>query len=328
MKEISTPLKLVIVMPVYNDWDSAKIVINRIDATLKDTFVHSQILLVDDGSSVPFPTDFIKSPLSSVSNIDLLYLRRNIGHQRAIAIALANIFQSHPCDAIVLMDADGEDRPEDILRLLDLFQKKGCRQIVFAERTKRMEGRLFTICYRCYQILHWLLTGHSVRVGNFSIIPFSCLSPMVVSPELWNHYAASVYNLRIPYSLLPAPRDKRILGKSKMNFTSLVIHGLSAISVFGETVGTRVLFAACGINAVLIFILIVVIMIRFSTNLAIPGWATYSSGLLLVVFLQILATAVSFLFFILSNRNMASFLPLRDYSLYIHETQRVFSRHE
>ena len=113
-----------------------------------------------------------------------------------------------------------------------------------------------------------------------------------------------------------------------MNFISLVIHGLSAISVYSEIVGTRVLFAAAGVNAFLFIILMVIFSIRLFTHLAIPGWATYSSGILLIIFLQILATAMSFLFFILNSRNSGSFIPLRDYSFFIQETRRVFTRHE
>lgn len=309
--------KLVVVLPIYNDWDSAKILVKRIDAVFTDEDIDIQILLVDDGSSDPFPEDFLDSDFSSIAKIDLLSLRRNMGHQRTIAIALTHLFKSQLCDAVCIMDADGEDRPEDLRPLLDLFVQKECKHVVFAERTKRMEGLIFKILYRCYQALHKILTGHSVRVGNFSVIPYDHLSALVVSSELWNHYAAAVYNLRIPYSLVPTPKDKRMFGRSKMNFISLVIHGLSAISVFGEIVGTRILFAACGINVLLVFFLLLVFITRIFTNLAIPGWATFSSGLLLVLFLQISATTASFLFYVLNNRNTSSFVPLRDYSLFV-----------
>lgn len=328
MREKNGHSRLFIAIPVYNDWDSAKVLIERIDAAFRNKPVQLSLLLINDGSSIPLPDNFIHTPLSSISNIDLLHLRRNLGHQRSIAIALTYIFKSQSCDAVIVMDGDGEDRPEDTIPLLNQYEERNYNEIIFAKRKKRMEGFLFKLCYRCYQVIHRVLTGHSIRVGNFSIIPFHHLSPLVVSSELWNHYAASVYKLQIPYSMLPIARGKRISGKSKMNFIALVIHGLSAISVFGEIVGTRIFIAACGINIVLISALTVVIMTRVFTSLAIPGWATFSSGLLLILFLQIMTAAASFLFFVLNNRNMASFLPLRDYSLFIHKTQRIFSRHD
>ena len=113
-----------------------------------------------------------------------------------------------------------------------------------------------------------------------------------------------------------------------MNFVSLVIHGLSAISVYSEIVGTRVLFASVGINVFLFFALMFIFSIRFFTDLAIPGWTTYSSGILLIIFLQILATTISFLFFILNGRNVDAFLPIRDHSFFIQEIKRIFTRHE
>lgn len=320
----SKPFKLVILMPIYNDWNSANVLVKRINEVFIDKPTELQLLLIDDGSSEPFPEDFLDSDLSSISKIDLLFLRRNLGHQRAIAIALTHIYKSEPCDAVCIMDADGEDRPEDLPPLLDLYFQKHCKRVIFAERIKRREGLVFKILYRCYQALHRTLTGHPIRVGNFSIIPYDHLSALVVSSELWNHYAAAVYNLRIPYSMVPTPRDKRLFGRSKMNFISLVIHGLSSISVFGEVVGTRVLFAACGINTLLILFLLLIFFLRIFTKLTIPGWATFSSGILLVLFLQISATTASFIFYVLNNRNTASFIPLRDYSIYIKNIHQLF----
>jgi len=320
--------KIVILMPVYNDWDSAKELIVKIDSCIRNTTFQFSLLIVNDGSTVPFPDNLVDSSLDSIMNIHLLYLRRNLGHQRAIAVALTYIFQSYPCKAIIVMDADGEDRPEDILSLVNLCSENNFSKIIFAERSRRIENLFFIFFYRCYQALHRILTGYSIRVGNFSIIPFIFLSPLVVSSDLWNHYAASVFRLKIPYSMRPTSRGKRISGTSKMSFVSLVIHGLSAISVYGEIVGTRVLFAAFAINALLFVMLILIFFIRFFTVFAVPGWATYSSGILIIIFLQILATTIGFLFFILNGRNSIAFIPLRDYSFFIQKTDHIFSSDE
>ena len=316
--------KFTIVMPIYNDWDSAKILLKRINEVFRRDQKEIQVLLVNDASTDDCPDKIIDTMLSSVGRVDLLNLKKNMGHQRAIAIALTHLYNSKPCDAICIMDADGEDRPEDIPELIKAFYQKKQGNIIFAKRTKRMEGMTFKIFYRCFQLLHKILTGRSVSVGNFSIIPFKYLSTLTVSSELWNHYAAAVCNLKIPYDSIPAPRDRRITGKSKMNFISLVVHGLSAISVFGDVVGTRILCAAFGINLILIFFLLAVFILRIFTSMAIPGWATFSSGLLLILFLQISATAASFLFYVLTNRNLSSFIPLRDYSLYIDKIVTIY----
>ncbi len=321
-------IDLVVLMPVYHDWDAASLVIEQIDTVLADAPVRPVILLVDDGSPIPAPAKLVKKRLRQVAAIDVLRLRRNLGHQRAIAIGLTYIFEKLPCEAIIVMDADGQDRPEDVPRLIAEFSRTGGQHFIFAQRTKRLETPVFKFCYWCYRILHRALTGLGIRVGNFSMIPFQGLSALVVSPELWNHYAAAVFKLRVPLRTVPAARGPRLSGRSTMNFVSLVVHGLSAISVFGEVVGTRSLVAAGGFGVLLLGSLLVVVAIRLFTNLAIPGWATYSSGLLVILFVLILALTSSFLFFVLSNRNMASFVPLRDYSLYIEDVKRAYDADE
>ena len=324
-KEINK--EMVIVMPVYNDWDSVKVLIKNIDDNIKNSSFQFSLLLVNDGSTFPVPDNLVDFSLHSIKKIDLLHLRRNLGHQRAIAIALTHIFKSYPCKAVIVMDADGEDRPEDILPLVNLCSEYDFKKIIFAERARRIEGLIFIFFYRCYQILHIVLTGYPIRVGNFSIIPFNYLSPLIVSSELWNHYAASVFKLKIPYAMRPTARAKRISGRSKMNFVSLVIHGLSAISVYSEIVGTRVLFAAFGINVFLFIMLFAIFSFRLFSDIAVPGWTTYSSGILIIIFLQILATTISFLFFVLNSRNFESFLPIRDYAFFIQEIKHIFSSH-
>lgn len=324
----SASLDLVILMPVYNDWEASSALIEQIDSALADHNVRPLVLLIDDGSATPVPDYLVRKPFHLISAVDVLRLRRNLGHQRAIAIGLTYVFQNLSCDAILVMDSDGQDRPEDIPRLMDEFRSAGGEKLIFAQRTKRMETILFKICYRCYQILHRALTGLGVQVGNFSIIPFRCLSALVVSPELWNHYAAAVFKLGLPIGMLSAPRGARLSGKSKMNFISLLVHGLSAISVFGEVVGTRTLVLASSLSALLIGVLALVVAIRLFTGLAVPGWATYTSGLLLVLFVLILATTSNFLLFLLGSRNMASFLPLRDCSYYVHDIKRAYAADE
>src|SRR6266852_3108226 len=102
---------------------------------------------------------------------------------------------------------------------------------------------------------------------------------MVVS-ELWNHYAAAVFRARILHASLPLPRGTRMAGRSQMIFVSLLVHGLGAISVFSDIVGARLL-ALTAFGMVMAVLLIgVAAGVRWFTDLAIPGWATYVTGIL------------------------------------------------
>ena len=165
-------------------------------------------MLIDDGSTEK--CNVHANDMPAVSSLAVLRLRRNLGHQRALCVGLAFIEVNYRHQTIIVMDSDGEDRPVDIPVLLSQFQKEQEKKIVFAERRKRSETFVFQVGYVCYRYMHRLLTGYSVRVGNFSVIPRPSLSSLVVVPELWNHYAAAVFNSRLAYCSAPTVRGTRI----------------------------------------------------------------------------------------------------------------------
>ena len=100
---------------------------------------------------------------------------------------------------------------------------------------------MFALFYRLYRIAHWLLTGIRVEVGNFSVVPYPVVKKLAVVSEMWNHYAAAVTHARIPTTLVPTVRGKRLAGRPTMNFVSLVAHGLDGMSVFADRIGVRLL---------------------------------------------------------------------------------------
>ena len=232
--------KYLIMMPVLTYWVACRSVLVKLEKCLSMRGFSVNIILIHYGSTVPINATLKKEEFQNLCQVDVLRLRCNLGHQRAICIGLDYIGAKIPCEAIIVMDCDGEDDPCDVLKLIDKYEEQLREKIVFAARTKRSESRGFQVCYALYKVLHKLLTGCSVYMGNFSIVPYSKLrSSLVISSELWSHYAASVISSRLPYCSIPTTRAKRVEGMSKMNLISLVIHGLSAISVFSEVVGVR-----------------------------------------------------------------------------------------
>jgi hypothetical protein len=215
------------------------------------------------------------------------------------------------------MDGDGEDAPADVPRLVDRLAATDGHAIVFAERRRRSESMWFRLGYALYRWCHRLLTGIPVRVGNFSIVPARQLERLVVVSELWNHYAAAVFKARIPYDSIPTERARRLTGPSKMNFVGLVAHGLSALSVHAETMGVRLLVLTMAAGLGVGTLIGAVLAIRFLTTWAIPGWATTATGFLAMLLIQAASLAVVFAFLVLHGRSQPSFLPLRDYALFI-----------
>lgn len=319
-------LDLVILIPVYDDWDSAAQIVQQLDAQLAGQPVAPRVLFLDDSSRSPAPADLVKGDLRSLITVETLRLRRNLGHQRAIAVGLSFVHTERPCDAVLIMDADGEDKPEDVPRLIRKFIDEGKGKVIFAQRVRRSEGWLFCVCYHLYRIGHRILTGVPVRVGNFSILAADHVATLAVVSDTWNHYAASVVKSRIEHGFLPTERGKRLTGRSHMDFPALVLHGLSAISVFAETVSVRLILAIFALIVLLATLLATALAIRSARQLALPGWAIIGAGLLLVAVMQMLTVAVGLSLLILFNRSNLSFLPLRDYRFFIGQPQTLYAR--
>ncbi len=207
--------------------------------------------------------------------------------------------------------------------LLDAFYAAGGSKIVFAARTKRLEDFWFRFFYFTYRTLHKALTGVSVRVGNFSVMPPEALGRLMVVSEIWNHYAAAVLRSRIPCTSVPIPRRARLEGRSRMDFVSLLVHGLAAISVFSDVVGARLLaltaFAVCVVGV----LIGAVAGLRVFTSLAVPEWASYGIGILLVILIQALVVSLALVFIIVAGRAAPSFLPIRDAPFFIDHVEKM-----
>jgi glycosyltransferase involved in cell wall biosynthesis len=316
-----------VLIPLFNDWDTFVKLAARLDEVLADRELEADVLIVDDASPIA-PEAALLGSYQALRRVEVLRLRRNLGHQRAIAIGLAYVEQRVAAghQAVVVMDGDGEDAPEDVPRLLERLEAEGGTPIVFAERTRRSESLWFRVCYFAYRQLHWLLTSERVRVGNFSAIPRRRLESLVAVSELWNHYAAAAFHSRQPYCTVPTRRARRLGGRSSMNFAALVAHGLSAISVYREVIGVRLLVLSIVMALIAIVGLMVVVFLRLATTLAIPGWASSTAGLFLIVLMQAVMLSLLFCFIILGERNGTTFLPLRDYAYFIADTRTLYER--
>ena len=326
--ELSRALPLTILIPVFNDWAVADALVAKLDAAFSKCGLTGRVVFVDDGSADPAPAEFPKSRPQSLQEVRILELKRNLGHQRALAVGLVHLHREGVEGAILLMDGDGEDEPSDIPRLLEEFARQGQRKVIFAARARRAEGFIFKLFYQIYRTIHRLLVGFDIRIGNFSAVPAAFLERLVVTPDLWNHYAASVIKTRLPHTTIPINRAKRLAGESKMDFVGLVIHGLSAMSVFGDTVGVRLLMVSGTFALATIALMIATVLVKFATHLAVPGWATNAIGSLLLLLCQCLLLSLIFTFVVLYSRGQSSFIPIRDCPLFISRERTVFTRHD
>lgn len=309
--------RLLIVIPSFNDWDALEKLLFLIDKINLASYLMLEVIIVDDYSTQPIPPSFKQQTFQKITQVNVLRLRRNLGHQRAIAVGLCYIYRHFDCEFIVVMDGDGEDNPFEIEHFLEVSEQTHHQNVIFARRSKRSESNTFKLFYFIYKKLYFLLTGKSINVGNFSLIPACFLKNIVVISEIWNHYSSGLCRSRIPYLEVNAPRTKRLDGQPKMNLVSLITHGLSSISVYGDVVGTRILLAIVILLCILFLTLCIVVLVRLFTDLAIPGWATYVVGLLVISVLQLILIGTVFSLIILAARNNVNVIPIRDYKYYV-----------
>jgi hypothetical protein len=150
---------------------------------------------------------------------------------------------------------------------------------------------------------------------------------MAVS-ELWNHFAAAIFRSKLRYQTLPLPRGKRYVGKSQMSFFALLVHGISAISVFSDVVSARLLAGSATLIALSAILIGAVLHVRFNTAMAVPGWATYTVGFLLLLMAQGAMFSTMLVLIIMGNRSGATFLPLRDAHFFRMGVTTVFDRRD
>ena len=278
--------RTLIIVPVLNDEIGLITLIHELSRELQDQAAVS-LLVVDDGS-IP-PIELVDVPLVGGQ---ILTLSRNLGHQKAIAIGLAYAVAKDLADVFVVMDADGEDRPEDVPRLLAALESGLEFSVVVARRMKRTERLAFRAFYQIYRLLFVLLTGYRISFGNFSAIPIAAARRLVAMNELWVNFPGTLIRSRLPLIELPTEKGQRYKDQSRMNFVSLITLGFGAVSTFVESVLTRIILAASGLVAFCILASASSIGLKL-VGMTTPGWMTTVVG-----FSLILTVAVATLSFI------------------------------
>lgn len=304
--------RIAVVTPIFEDWACFCTLVREISERFTGADLEFHVYAIDDGSCAPTDLASLSLPPDScILAIEVVRLALNLGHQRAIAVGLSAIAERPSFEAVLVMDCDGEDRPADIAALLS-SSRHHPGHIILAQRAKRSESRGFRVCYALYKRLFRILTGHAISFGNYSLIPMPAVRRLVHMPELWNNLAASIIRSRIPYLAVPTARGARYAGRSRMNLVSLVVHGLSAMSVHSEAVFVRLLLAAGMVAGLAAAGILAVTAVRFGTDLGVPGWATTAVGDMLIILLQSFVIIVAATLTMLAGRSHRPILPLLD----------------
>jgi glycosyltransferase involved in cell wall biosynthesis len=302
-----------IVIPVFNDWTSLDLLIGKLNQQAERTGLNFDIFVIDDGSSEPPGPYCLLGGRRALVDIQLVRLSDNLGHQRAIAVGLVIASRVEDIEAVVVMDSDGEDRAEDVPRLLSAWGKDA-NLIVVAQRRQRSAGFVFKSFYALYKLAFRMMTGQRIDFGNFCLLPRASLCALTHNPAIWNNLAAAITRSPIPRIALPLARGVRLAGKSRMNFQSLLVHGVSAMAVYADYVFLRILIASALLAGLAVIAIALIVGIRLATSWAIPGWASFLAASFVIIFLQALLLSGIALFQLMSFRNVKTFVPAVDAS--------------
>jgi hypothetical protein len=271
-----------IVTPVYEDQESFAELCRHLAEVEKAAGARFHVIAVDEGSRAA-PPKAAALREAGVSG-EILRLARNVGHQGAIAIGLARAAAMPNLSACIVMDSDGEDTPESIPGLLRAVADPKA-DVAVAERAKRSETMTFKAFYAVYKRLFKLLTGQVLRFGNFMALSPVAIERLSGMYETSTHVAAAVVKAKLRRADVPTDRGVRYAGTSKMNFPSLVLHGMRAVMVFSDLVLTRMALALVAMAAAVVAVVAIAVAMRF-LGMTTPGWVTIVTGFALSLFLQ------------------------------------------
>ena len=228
--------KFIILIPLYNDWKSASKLLYEIDLQINNWDVEVSIIIVNDASTEK--KSDLYSNFKKIKSVKILNMKENRVHQRCIAAGLKYICKNEEFDRVIIMDADGEDRPEE----LNYFYKKAQENpsmTITGNRFKRSEGFVFKVLYEMHKLLTLIFTGKLIKFGNFTCLPKDHVKQLISKPYLWNSYSSSVVRTINHRIFISSKRGTRYVLPSKMNFRGLIFHSFAIISVFRKLVIIR-----------------------------------------------------------------------------------------
>ena len=232
--------KYIILIPVYNDWKSVFKLLENIDVQIQGWDAEVSVLIVNDASTEERP----KTELSfkKIKSVRVVNMKQNRGHARCNAAGLKYIVEKENFDYAILMDGDGEDRPEE-LTLLFNKSKENPSPTVTLNRIRRSEGPFFKLLYESHKILTYVFTGKLIKFGNYSCLPKADATRLAKEACIWSSFSGSVMKVISDRVSVPSIRGKRYFGPTQMNFFKLLVHSFSIIAVFrGSVIIRSVLF--------------------------------------------------------------------------------------
>jgi len=221
--------KFYILIPVYNDWPSVFKLLDNIDSEIEKLNGKFSILIVNDGSTEKIPET--KRSYKNIESVQVMNMKKNQGHTRSNATGIKYLSEKKNFDYLIIMDGDGEDRPEEIQLLANKILNNDNTSVV-AKRIKRSEGTIFLILYNLHKLITLIFTGENMNFGHYTCLTKNDVIKISRKKGLWCNFSGTVKKNIKKLDNIPCIRGKRYVQPSKMSFTKLIIHSFSILAIF------------------------------------------------------------------------------------------------
>ena len=276
---------LSVVAPVYNEEALIDEFYARVCSALEG--LRFELVLVDDGS-----TDGSPAALDRLASTDprvrVVFLSRNFGHQTALTAGL-----DHACgDAVVMLDADLQDPPELIIKMLDHW-RAGC-DVVYAVREQREGESRFKLStarwfYRLFDKLAQVELQHNS--GDFRLLDRRALDALLSMRERNRFLRGMTVWVGYTQAAVGYKRDPRYAGETKYTLSKMLRFSLDAISSFSHRPLQLATLLGFVISTLAFIAIPVVIVLRLSGSY-LPGFGSITIAVLLLGGIQLIAIGI------------------------------------
>ena len=230
--------KYIILFPLYNDWASLWKLSKEINNRIKGLSAKFSFLFINDASTEKRSN--FESVLTEIDSIKIINMKKNHLSGRCIATGLKYITENEEFDYAIVMDSDGEDKPESLVELFNKSLEFPNKTIV-VNRFQRSENFFYKLMYTMHKAITLILTGKLIKFGNFICLPKGHVKDLISQGCLWNSFSATVAKIIKNKTTMEADRGKRYFGPSKTSYLKLIHHSFTIISVFTKMVFFRAL---------------------------------------------------------------------------------------
>ena len=280
------PIFLSVVAPVFNEVEGVDELVTRLKASCCDASDTFELILVNDGSRDETLERLIRLS-QSIPELRVVDLFRNYGHMPALSAGMALASGN----AVIVMDGDLQDPPELIPEFVNRW-KEGV-DVVYGLRTRRHDGLAMQVGTRLfYLLLRAARTSIPENAGTFGLMDRSVVEVLNALPERSRFFAGLRSWVGGRQAFVPYERQARGHGRSRVGALGLFALAQAAFTSFSK-VPLRLaslLSLVCGFTMFLVGI--TAIAIRVFTPLGVPGWATYTTLIGMMGFVQSVVLAV------------------------------------